>query len=53
MFLHLSAILFTGGGGSALVHAGIYPLNWADTSRANTPPGQTPLGGRCSGQYAS
>ena len=40
IFLHLSVILFTGGGGrvSASVHAGMaHP-------RADTPPGQTPPG---------
>ena len=39
IFLHLSVILFTGGRGSASVHAGIPPPR-----EQTTPPDQTPLG---------
>ena len=60
MFSQASVILFTGGGLSASVHAGIH-TPWAGTpSLAGTPPGQVhplagtpPHDGHCSGRYAS
>ena len=45
IFLHLSVILFTGGRGSASVHAGMLPPPpGADTPRADTPQSRHPLG---------
>ena len=38
MFLHVSVILFTGGGWSALLHAGIPPRPEAGTSPGTRPP---------------
>ena len=57
MFLHLSVILFTGGGLSTSVYAGIphtlgsrHPLLGADPRGPGTPP---PAGGYCCGWYTS
>ena len=43
MFLHLSVILFTGGGGSAPLHAGIHSPG-RDTTLGRHPLGRNPLG---------
>ena len=49
IFLHLSVILFTGGRGSASLHAGIPPLSPPD----QTPPPPEPSIRSTSGRYAS
>ena len=57
IFLHLSVILFTGGGGSASVHAGIQPAPPPGSRHppgADTPPREADSGIRSiSGRYAS